>query len=98
LIRFSLAADLKTALPLRLHFISSDKFVELVRRGGGLTDRRCMRNLRAGQEDLGAAEVELFPEELVELDSAVSKLDLAQTRYSGFVPGSGGELSTARAI
>jgi hypothetical protein len=31
--------DLKTALPRRLHFKSPDKVVELVERGGGITDQ-----------------------------------------------------------
>jgi hypothetical protein len=34
-----LEVDLKTALPRRLHFKSSDKVVELVERGGGITDQ-----------------------------------------------------------
>ena len=32
-------ADLKTPLPRKLHFTSSDKVVELVKRGGGITDQ-----------------------------------------------------------
>jgi hypothetical protein len=34
-----LEADLKTALPRKLHFKSADKVIELVERGGGLTDQ-----------------------------------------------------------
>jgi hypothetical protein len=34
-----LEADLKTALPVKLHFASSDKVVELVERGGGISDQ-----------------------------------------------------------
>jgi len=34
-----LEQDLKTALPRRLHFKSSDKVVELVERAGGITDQ-----------------------------------------------------------
>ena len=34
-----LEADLKTPLPKRLHFTSSDKLVELVERGGGFPDQ-----------------------------------------------------------
>jgi len=34
-----LEADLKTPLPKRLHFSSSDKIIELVERGGGLRDQ-----------------------------------------------------------
>ena len=34
-----LEADLKTALPRKLHFTSSDKVVELVERGCGITDQ-----------------------------------------------------------
>ena len=34
-----LEKDLKTALPRRLRFTSSDKVVELVERGGGITDQ-----------------------------------------------------------
>jgi hypothetical protein len=30
---------LKTALPRKLHFKSSDKVIELVERGGGITDQ-----------------------------------------------------------
>ena len=36
-----LEEDLKTALPRKLHFKSSDKVVELVERGGGITDQDC---------------------------------------------------------
>jgi hypothetical protein len=40
-----LEKDLKTPLPRKLHFTSSDKVVELVERGGGITDQesRLMR-------------------------------------------------------
>ena len=34
-----LEKDLKTSLPRRLHFASSDKVAELVARGGGLTNQ-----------------------------------------------------------
>ena len=34
-----LEEDLKTSLPRKLHFKSAEKVVELVGRGGGLTDR-----------------------------------------------------------
>ena len=34
-----LEQDLKTSLPPKLHFTSSDKLVELVERGGGFTDQ-----------------------------------------------------------
>jgi len=34
-----LEADLQTPLPKRLHFVSFDKVVELVERGGGFTDQ-----------------------------------------------------------
>ncbi len=34
-----LEVDLKTALPRRLHFKSSDKVVDHVKRGGGLTEQ-----------------------------------------------------------
>ncbi len=34
-----LEADLKTALPRKLHFASPDKLIELVERGGGFTDQ-----------------------------------------------------------
>ena len=34
-----LEADLKTALPRKLHFTSSDKVIDLVNRGGGITDQ-----------------------------------------------------------
>jgi hypothetical protein len=34
-----LEGDLKTALPRKLHFKSEDKVIELVERGGGLTDQ-----------------------------------------------------------
>lgn len=30
--------DLKTSLPRKLHFASSDKIIELVQRGGGFSD------------------------------------------------------------
>ena len=31
-------ADLKTSLPSKLHFKSADKVIELIERGGGITD------------------------------------------------------------
>jgi hypothetical protein len=34
-----LEQDLKTPLPRKLHFASSDKVIELVQRGGGLKDQ-----------------------------------------------------------
>jgi hypothetical protein len=34
-----LEEDLKTALPRKLHFASSEKLIELVERGGGFTDQ-----------------------------------------------------------
>jgi hypothetical protein len=34
-----LEQDLKTALPRKLHFASSDKVIELVERAGGFTDQ-----------------------------------------------------------
>ncbi len=34
-----LEADLKTALPRKLHFAASDKVVELIERAGGFTDQ-----------------------------------------------------------
>lgn len=34
-----LEADLKTALPRKLHFTSPDKLIELVERAGGFTDQ-----------------------------------------------------------
>jgi hypothetical protein len=34
-----LEQDLKTALPRKLHFASSDKLIELVKRAGGFTDQ-----------------------------------------------------------
>jgi hypothetical protein len=35
-----LEADLKTSLPRRLHFTSAAKVIELVERGGGITDQK----------------------------------------------------------
>jgi len=43
-----LEADLKTPLPKRLHFTSSDKVVELVERGGGITDQESRLMLEQG--------------------------------------------------
>jgi hypothetical protein len=37
-----LEADLKTPLPRKLHFTSSEKVVELVERGGGITDQESL--------------------------------------------------------
>jgi hypothetical protein len=34
-----LEQDLKTALPRKLHFASSDKLIELVKRAGGFTNQ-----------------------------------------------------------
>jgi len=34
-----LEADLKTSLPRKLHFTFADKVIELVERGGGLSDQ-----------------------------------------------------------
>jgi hypothetical protein len=36
-----LEADLKTALPKKLHFTSAAKVIELVERGGGITEQEC---------------------------------------------------------
>ena len=43
-----LEADLQTPLPKRLHFSSSDKVVELVERGGGITDQESRLMLEQG--------------------------------------------------
>jgi hypothetical protein len=43
-----LEADLKTPLPKRLHFASSDKVVELVERAGGFTDQETRLMLEQG--------------------------------------------------
>jgi hypothetical protein len=43
-----LEADLKTPLPKRLHFASSDKIIELVERGGGLRDQESRLMLDQG--------------------------------------------------
>ena len=43
-----LEADLQTPLPKRLHFASSDKLVELVERGGGITDQESRLMLEQG--------------------------------------------------
>jgi hypothetical protein len=43
-----LEADLKTPLPKRLHFTSSEKIVELVKRGGGITDQESRLMLEQG--------------------------------------------------
>jgi hypothetical protein len=40
-----LEQDLKTALPRKLHFTSADKVIELVERGGGLTDQESRQML-----------------------------------------------------
>lgn len=45
-----LEADLRTALPRRLHFASSDKIVELVERGGGFSDQESRLMLNQGIE------------------------------------------------
>jgi hypothetical protein len=37
-----LEADLKTPLPRKLYFITSEKVVELVERGGGITDQESL--------------------------------------------------------
>jgi hypothetical protein len=34
-----LEADLKSSLPLKLHFKSAAKLIELIERGGGITDQ-----------------------------------------------------------
>ena len=36
-----LEKDLKTSLPRKLHFTSAEKVIELVERGGGITDQEC---------------------------------------------------------
>jgi hypothetical protein len=43
-----LEADLKTPLPKRLHFASSDKIIELVERGGGFRDQESRLMLDQG--------------------------------------------------
>ena len=40
-----LEADLKTPLPRRLHFTSSEKVMELVERRGGIKDQECRQML-----------------------------------------------------
>ncbi len=45
-----LEADLKTALPRKLHFASSDKVVELMERGGGFTDQETRLMVHQGIE------------------------------------------------
>ena len=45
-----LEADLKTPLPKRCHFSTSDRLVELVERGGGFTDQESRLMLAQGIE------------------------------------------------
>jgi len=45
-----LEADLKTPLPKRLHFTSSEKLVELVERGGGFPDQETRQMVHQGIE------------------------------------------------
>jgi hypothetical protein len=45
-----LEADLKTALPRKLHFASPDKVVELVERGGGFPDQESRLMVNQGIE------------------------------------------------
>jgi hypothetical protein len=45
-----LEADLQTPLPKRLHFVSSDKVVELIERAGGFTDQETRLMVNQGIE------------------------------------------------
>lgn len=45
-----LEADLKTALPRKLHFASPDKLIELVERGGGFPDQETRLMVNKGIE------------------------------------------------
>jgi hypothetical protein len=45
-----LEQDLKTSLPRKLHFASSDKVIELVERGGGFTDQDARSMVNHGIE------------------------------------------------
>jgi len=63
-----LEADLKTALPRKLHFSSRDKIIELVRRGAGLTNQesRMMLN-QAIATGRGGVFLNLTPEQCSKL-------------------------------
>jgi hypothetical protein len=63
-----LEADLKTALPTKLHFKSSDKIIELVQRGRGITDQegRMMLN-QAIETGRGGVFLNLTPEQYAKL-------------------------------
>jgi hypothetical protein len=63
-----LELDLKTALPRKLHFASSDKVVELVERGGGLAEQesRLMLN-QAIATGRGGVFLMLTPEQYAKL-------------------------------
>ncbi len=64
-----LEADLKTALPLKLHFIPSDKTIELVRRGGGFADQEGKLTLnRAIKMGRGGVFLNLTPEQYAKLN------------------------------
>ena len=85
-----LEAGLKTALPLNLHFISSNKIIELVQRGDGFADQvgRLMLN-RAIEMGRGGVFLNLTPEQYAKLNAKLSvnrhDLDLlAQILFGAF--------------
>jgi hypothetical protein len=63
-----LERDLKAPLPRRLHFRSSEKVVELVERGGGLTDRESRLMLaQAVEKGRGGIFLDLTEEQYAKL-------------------------------
>lgn len=69
-----LEADLKTALPLKLHFISSDKIIELVRRGGGFAGQEGrLMLIQAIEMGRGGVFLNLTPEQYSKLKGSVSR-------------------------
>ena len=63
-----LEADLKTALPRKLHFASADKVIELVARGGGLGNLESKQMLdQAIEMGRGGVFLSLTPEQYAEL-------------------------------
>jgi hypothetical protein len=69
-----LEADLKTPLPRKLHFTSSDKVVELVERGGGLSNLESRQALdQAIEIGRGGVFLSLTPEQYAKLKTQCSQ-------------------------
>src|ERR1035441_1945824 len=77
-----LEADLKTALPRKLHFASPDKLIELVERGGGFTDQDTRLAVNHGIEiGRGGIFLKLTEEQYAKLRSEEHTSELQSLRH-----------------